>query len=154
MELLGSNMLVASDVNLVNLHLLLFVDIDIYYQLVIVCRIIMLDDLYVSILETLVIEILLDDNLSLVYHVRSNLITLDDTHLLVEVIAFALSHTVDVHLRNTRTHGKHNLQIYLIVHDAVSLYSHCREESVLPVSLYSLSDVIARHRYLFAYSES
>ena len=145
MELLGGEMVVTRDVNLVDLHLLLLVNVHIDNELARLGDVITLHDVHLGILEALVIVVSLDDNLGLVHHVGCELVTLHNTHLLLQIIVLRFLNAIDIDLRHTWPHGQMYFQINLIVHNAVCLNLHSREESLLPVSLDSICDVIARH---------
>ena len=90
--------LVSADVNLSHLHLLLLVDIHIDLNHVFLHWVVSLHYLHPCIAETLLVEVVLYNNLSLVNHVWSELVTLSQSHLLHEVFLLALLHTPYVDL--------------------------------------------------------
>ena len=120
-ELLARNIIVTSDIDLVYLHLLILVDNDINNHLVAIVRIITLHNLHLRILESFVLKIVLGDEYRLVHHVRRNLISLDDTYLLLKVFTLAFLHALDVYSGNSRTHCQNDLQEHLVARNTVSL---------------------------------
>ena len=83
MELLGGKVIITCDVNLVDLHLFLLVNVHIDNELVWLSKVIVLHDVHLCILEALVLKVSLDDDLRLVHHVGCELVTFHNTHLLL-----------------------------------------------------------------------
>ena len=86
MELLGGKMVVTRDVNLVDFHLLLFVNIHIDNELSRLRDVIALHDVYLCILEAFIVIIPLDDDFGLVHHVGRELVAFHDAHFFLQVI--------------------------------------------------------------------
>ena len=83
MELLGGKVIITCDVNLVDLHLFLLVNVHIDNELVWLSKVVVLHDVHLCILEALVLKVSLDDDLRLVNHVGCELVALHNTHLLL-----------------------------------------------------------------------
>ena len=154
MELLGGKMLITRDVDFVDLHFFLLVNVDINNELPLLCKVIVLHDVHLSILETFLVKVSFGDDLCLVHHVGSQLIAFHNAHFLHQVIVFRLLHTIDVDLRHAWAHGKGNFQIDLSIHDTVCRNFHRREESLFPISLDCSRDFIARYGNHLANGES
>ena len=107
-------------------------------------RVLFLQHLYVSVLETLVVEVSFYHQLGTVYDVRRNLVTLDKAHLVGQVFPFAFLHTGIDYFGDTRPLCQDNLQVDLIVHDTVGFNLHVREQSMFPVPLDGRGNLITR----------
>ena len=145
---------VALDVDLADLHLLLLVDDNIKDNLVLVCHVVALTDLYVGVLEALVIEIFLGKNLGAVYHVRCDLSTLQESQFLLHVGAFRFFQTHIIDCRHTRSHAQMNVEVHLAADDRVGHDAHVREQAILPVVLHRVGDLVAGECYVFAHCQS
>ena len=154
MKLSSLDVVITRNVNLVDLHLLLFVDVHINNHLVLLVQVVALDDFSLGILETFIIEIALDDNLGTVHHVRRNLNTLHDTDFLFQVLLLALSHTIDVDFRHTRSRSENDFQVETVVLNLFSFDADRRKESMLPIALHSSGNFITRKCHLFSNGES
>ena len=88
-----AQVLVALNDNLAHLHLLLLVNLDVKYHLILSRYVVALAYVYLSILITLVVEIVFGQQLSTVYHVRRNLVALKKSELCLKVLTFRLLHT-------------------------------------------------------------
>ena len=128
--------------NLPHFHLLVLVDVHIQNQLSLMGWVVMLHNVYFGITKSLSLIIVFHYYLCLIYHVRSHLVAFDKTHLLIQILLFALLGSPHVHLRHTRTCGKRYLQVDLFAYNAVSFNLYRREESVLPVALHCISYLI------------
>ena len=91
-------MLITCDVNLSNLNLLVLVDVYIHDNFILTSRVVTLNNINISILESLIVKVTLDDNLCLIHHIRCYLVTLDKSHLGIEVITFTLLNTIYINL--------------------------------------------------------
>ena len=111
--------LVALDEDVAHLHLLLFVDDDVENHLVLVSHVVALHDLYVGVLEALLVEVFLCENLRAVYHVRCNLCALEQSELLLHVRTLRLLQSDVVDGRHARTHLQMDVQISLVVYERV-----------------------------------
>ena len=154
MKLSSLDVVITRNVNLVDLHLLLFVDVHINNHLVLLVQVVALDDFSLGILETFIIEIALDDNLGTVHHVRRNLNTLHDTDFLFQVLLLTLSHTVDVDFRHTRSRSENDFQVETVVLNLFGFDADRRKESMLPIALHSSGNFITRKCHLFSNGES
>ena len=119
LDLLIADLLVTLDSDLVYLHLHLLIDGDIEIHLILVGHIVALHDGNLSILVTLVVEILLGKNLGTVDHVRRNLIALQQTQFLLHVLTLALLQSDIVDIGNTRTDRQVDMQVDLITDERV-----------------------------------
>ena len=119
LDLAVREFLVTVDGNLMNLDLLFLVHDDIQNHLSLVSHVVALVNLDIGILESLVVEILLGENLGTVEHVRGHLCTLHHTQLLLHILTLTLlqAHIVDV--RDTRAHSQIDVQIELLANDGV-----------------------------------
>ena len=131
--------------NAMYLNLFLLVNHDVYIDLVFVTFDVSFDDVYFSILETLVIKMSLDDDLGTVNQVWSNLATLCQTQLGFQIFTFAFLHAMIMDIGNTRTLRKDNLQENLVVDYLFRFNSYIREQTMTPIALDGSCDFIARY---------
>ena len=94
---------VTSDIDLVDLDLLLLVDVDIEDEVVGLSHVVALHDVDLGILEALLIEVALDDNLGTIHHVGRNLVALTKIEFGLQVVLLRLLHTGEVELREAGT---------------------------------------------------
>ena len=134
--LLLCQVVVSADVDMMNLHLILLLHIDIQYDLVGCTGILTLGDVYHSILVALVLIIPGTQNLGTVYHVGRHLIVLHQSDALLQVFTLTLLDADIVDLRDARTLGQFDVQIGRISHEAIYADGHIAEETVLPVPLH------------------
>ena len=145
---------VAFDEYLAHLHLLLLVDDDVEDNLIFLRYVVTLDNLYVGVLESLVVEVFLGKNLRAVNHVRRNLCAFEQSEFLLHVRTFRLlqSHVVDG--RDTRSHLEVDMEVGLVLYERVNGNGHFREESVLPVVLDGVRYLVARQINLLSHGQS
>ena len=93
LEFLLIDLLITLDDDLMNTNLLLLVNNDIKNYLILLRNILTLIDLDISILISLIIEILLGKNLRTVEHVWSNLATLEQAQFLLHILYLRLLQT-------------------------------------------------------------
>ena len=145
---------VSIDCYLMYLDFFFLVNNNIQDYLSLVGNIIALVNLDISVLEALIIEILLGKNLGTVEHIRSYLSALYHTQLLLHIFTLALLQTNIVDIRDTWTNRKIDMEIKLLTYDRVGSDSHLREESMFPVALYGIGNLVARHSNLVAHTEA
>ena len=145
---------VAFDVDLADLHLLLFVDDYIKDNLVLVCHVVALTNLDVGVLEALVVEIFLGKNLRAVNHVRCDLSALQEAQFLLHVGAFRFFQAHIIDCRHTRSHAQMNVEKHLVADDRVGHDAHVREQAILPVVFHRVGDLVAGECYVFAHCQS
>ena len=146
--------LVTLDGNLVNLCFLLLIHHYVEDDMILFCHILALVDLDIGILKAFIVEIFLGQNLSTVYHVRSQLSTFHHTQLLLHILTLALLQTDIVDIGDTWTYRQIDVQIEFITHNRVGSHSHLREQAMLPIAFYRIGNIITRHFYLLAYRQA
>lgn len=109
-DFLGRKGMVSFNGNRVYLHLGLLVDVDVHDYPVGCRHIVPLQNAHLGILVTFVIEILLDKEFGTVYHIRGQLIVLQQTDTLLQIFPFALLYADIVNLRHARTLRQLNAQ--------------------------------------------
>ena len=142
---------VAFERDSMDLRLLVFINIDVYNDLSLVCGIVFLLDLYVNILKALSIEELLDHQFGTIHNVWSHLETFLQTQFRIQIFTLALLDAMIVHLRDTRTLLQLHLQPDLVALDFGCQDLYIREQSMLPKAPNGLRDLIARDSHLVAY---
>ena len=145
LQLLGREGLVAYNGDLMYFHFLLLVDVDVDNHFILLFRIITLGDDYICILEALVVKVALYQGLGAVHQVRCNLTALYHADSAFQVFTLRLLHTVVAYVGNTRTHGQMNGQPNLVAFNLVCCNFHVREQTVAPVALTSLCNLVTRH---------
>ena len=113
--------------------------------MVLVGNIVALRYSHVNILVALVLEVLLCERFSAVYHVRRNLSALYDTKLVLHILAFRLLQTDVIDGRDTRTQSQLDMQISLVTYNRVYSDGHIREQSMPPVTLHGIRNVASRY---------
>ena len=106
--------LVSLDDNLAHFHLLLLVDVDVEYHLILASDVFALVDGDFSVFESFVIEVFLGKDLCAVNHVRCNLATLEQTQFSLHVFALRLLQSCIVNSGYARTRGQVDVQVYLV----------------------------------------
>ena len=145
LQLLGCYGFITGDGDFVYLYFLFLVDVNAHDHLVLVGDIILLRDDYVSVLETFVVKVAFDQGLGTVDDVRGYLSSLDHSDSALYIFAFRFLHAMIADLGYTRALRQVDAQPYL-----VALYLICRdldigEQTVTPVALTSLGDLVARN---------
>ena len=117
-------------------------------------HIVAFNNLYFSVFESLVIEILLGENLGTVHHVRCYLCTFEESEAFLEVDAFRLldAHIVDGGHTGAETEAY--VYVCLVVYERIDSHRHVGEESVTPVMLHGVGDFVAREFHLLTYGKS
>ena len=154
LDFLFAERLVAPQGDAVHLDLVLLVNVYIHDDLAGVCHVIALHDVDFGILETLLVEVSLGQRLGPVRHVGVNLVLLDQSQLGFQVLPFALLHTVVVDFRNLGKLSQLDMQISRIDHDAIYTDLYVGEESVPPVSLYGLGNLLTGYGHPLTNGES
>ena len=152
--LLLCQVVVSADVDMMNLHLILLLHIDIQYDLVGCTGILTLGDVYHSILVALVLIIPGTQNLGTVYGVGRHLHTFEQTQLGLHILTLRLLQTDVVDGRHARTHLQIDVQIDFVCYQRVGIDFHLREEAVLPVALHGVGNLRAGDVYLLTHGES
>ena len=153
-QLLIRQLAVAINEDMPYPHFLLFVDINVEDDLILVGHIITLADVHLSILVSLVVEVFLGEGLRAVYHVRGYLSSLDKSELLVHILALAFLQSDVVDSRDARTCLQIDVQVDLVSDEGVGRYRHIGEQSMLPVALYGLRNLVSRQRYFLSDGKS
>ena len=143
--LLRAQSMVPLDRNGVYLHLLFLVDADVHDGLVRCGHIIPLQNLDFGILVSLFIEILFNQELRTVYHVRSELVVFQQTDTVFQIFTLSLFHTAVIDLRHTRTLCQLDAKENLVFHHAIRFYRNIREQTVTPETLDSISYFFPRN---------
>ena len=150
-QLLGCDGLITGDCNLMYLYLLLFVDIDIYQDLVLVVGIILLRDDDVGILETLIVKVALNQRLGAVYQVGGNLVSFNQTYPGFQIFTFRLLYTVIANIGNAGAHCQVDCKPNPVALDFIRSNLHVGEQSVTPVAFAGLRYFIAGHGNCLAF---
>ena len=154
LDLLCAQMLVARNVDVVDLHLVFPLDVHIHDNLVGSTGIVPLNDVYLSILVSLLCEIALCKNLCTVNHVGCQLVVLDQSHLLLQVVLLVLPNTIDVDFGDARTLRKLDVQVAGVTNETVHPDGHIAEESVAPVAFHGFRDFFAGNLNLLSLCQS
>ena len=154
LQLLVREHRVSVDGYLVYLYFRLLVDIYVYVDLFFVFGVFTLDDIDFRVLESLFVEMLFDEYLCAVYQVRRDLRAFRHAELGHQVFAFALFHSVDNDVRNSRALPQLDGQPDFVAFNLVCQNLHVGEQSVPPVSFQSRRDVIARNGDGLPHSQS
>ena len=144
-HLLVGKLLSAVYINAVYLDLILLVDLDINDDAVVAGHVGTLDDPDLGILITLVIIVVLDDLFGTVNDVRSNLVTLENAYLHLDILFLALLDTKNIQLRHTGTLVQRYTYIYIVALDTVGSDDNILKESVFPETLDGIGHSIARY---------
>ena len=144
-QLLGGEGLVADDGDFVHFHFLLLVDGDIDENFVILVGIVLLGDDDFGVLESLVVEVALDEGLGAVDGVGGDLVTFQQCHAGFEVFAFGFLHAVVADVRHAGTHGQVDGQPDFVSFYLVGFDAYVGEEAVPPVSAACVGDFLSRH---------
>ena len=118
-QLLGGEGLVADNRYLVYFDFLFLVDIDVYNNLVFLCRIVHLVDDDFSILEAFVVKISLNQCLGTVNGVHVYLAAFDHTDFGFKVFTLGLFNAVVAYVGYTRTHGEMDGHPYFVTFNLV-----------------------------------
>ena len=126
---------VAYYVYLVYDDLAVFLYVDVYNHLVRCCGVVVLQDFYFCILESLVLKIALGKNFCPVDHVWRQLVVHHKAKLLLEVVPLAFLYTVVVDFGYARAWCQIYVQICGIADDGIHAYGDIGEKAVFPISL-------------------
>ena len=146
--------LVARDINLAYLGLGFLIYIDGYLDIAGVVLVVELQHLHLSIVETLLRQVLLDHRLGVVGEVGRHLAAVADTYLDLYILPLAFFESVIRHIGHTRALLKRNLQPHLLPLNLFCLNFNIGEKALLPETLNGLRDLIARNLNLVAYSQT
>ena len=105
-------------------NLAILPNIDRHDHLVRRSRIILLQDLNLSVLVALLIKIPLSQNLCAIDHIRRQLIILDQPQLRLQILPITLLHPSITHLRDTRARHEFDTQISRIIHNRIHPHRH------------------------------
>ena len=125
---------VAKHGDAINLHLVLLIDIDFQYGFAWLRDIVVLDDVDFCILIALFIEIAFGEQARAVYDVGCDLSVLDQTQLFLQVLLLAFLHAVVCDFRDAGACCQLDMQIGLIIDEAVHTDGDIAEEAVFPVA--------------------
>ena len=145
---------VAGDVDAVDFHLVLLLDVDVHYHLVGCSGIVSLQDVYHGVLVAFFGEVPLCEDFSTVYHVGRQLAVLYQAHLFLEVVALVFSYAIEVDLRDARTLGELDVEVGRVSHEAVHADGHVAEESVAPIAFDGFGYFFAWDLYLLSLAQS
>ena len=141
---------IAEDVDFVDLHLLLFVHIDVQSNLVGMSRIVVLLDDQLCVLVALLVEIAMSENLCTVQHIGRQLVFLHQSELFFQIFALALLHAVVGDGRDTGALGQEDVQVGRIrstvvcaAHNTVHLHGDIGEQTVAPEAANGLRNLLA-----------
>ena len=148
--LLGTQSMVSLNRNGVYLHLFFLVDTNIHNGLVRCGHIVSLQNLDFGILVSLFIEILFNQELRTVYHVRSELVVFQQTDAVFQIFTLSLFHTAVIDLRYTRTLCQLDAKVDLVAHHAIRFYRNIREQTVTPETLDGIGDFLPGNVYFLA----
>ena len=154
LELAVAYNLVALDVNLVHLYLLMLVDVDVHNHLVLIVGQWALHHIHVGILETLGVEILVNDLLGAGGNVGRELVTLHQAQAQLQVFAFPFLHAVVINLGNTRLLAQRYLKPHLVAIYLVNLDLHLREKPLAPKTLGRRGDFRTRDFHFLPYGKT
>ena len=135
-------------------NLAILPNIDRHNHLVRRSRIILLQDLNLSILVSLLIEIPLSQNLRTVDHIRRQLIVLDQPQLRLQILPITLLHPSITYLRDTRARHEFDTQISRIINNRIHPHRHVRKQAILPIPLDSPRNLSSRHRYTVPHADT
>ena len=152
--LLVRQVLVAHEVDVAHLHLVFLVDIDVEYHLVLGSNVVALLYVYLGILVSLLVEILLGQYLSPVYHVRRDLASGHDAQPCLEVFALRLLQAVVVDGAHPGPDRQVEAQVDLGAHNGVDRDGNIREQAVPPIALHRLSYLRAGHCHALAHRQA
>ena len=136
--------LVAVDVYLVHLYLGVLVDHDVDNHLVLLAQVFSLVDLAGHFLKALVLEVFFHNHLDAVGNVGGHLVAHLQPKLLGDVLLLAFFHAHIVDDRHTRLLAQHKLEPCLVAIYLVDLDLHLGKEALVPESLGSIGDLVAR----------
>ena len=109
-------------------------------------------DLYV--LVAFLVEVAVYDVAGVIEHIRCELRTLHDAYLGCQFVAFGFLHSVDVHFRHLGPYCQHDVEEYAVAAYFAGFDSHVGEESVVPILLHYVGDIVAWHTHIVAYREA
>ena len=141
------------DVNAVNLDFCLFVDVDIYYYLVLARYVIALHNVNLRILVTLLVEIALDEGLYHVRGVRRQLAALLEAYPALQVFSLSLLDAVIAYARDARLGSECHVEVGFVFLDAVDVDADVGEKSLFPIAAHCLTDFVARNFVKVAFNE-
>ena len=110
--------------------------------------------IYFGILIAFLVVILLNKELCPVYHVRGQLVVLQEPNTVLQVFPLPFLHADIVDLRHTRALGQLDAQVDLVAHHAVRLNGHVGEQAIAPETLDGVGDFLARDTYPLAHRKS
>ena len=154
LQLLGCDGLVALEGDLVHLDLFLLIDVHLYDDLILIVRVVYLQHFHLRILEALLVVVALYQSGGTVYGVWCHLSALDHADARLQLITFRLLGTHEPYLRSTRTQLQVDGKPHAVCRHLVFLYAHIREESMPPVALSCICDVIARDGHCLSYGQA
>ena len=144
----------AGDIDAVDVHFAALVDVDIHQHAVVGCGVFFLLDVDFGVLESLLVEVALDDDFGAIDHIGRNLTAVLQTEALLEVFAFRLLHAAIADGADARLGGEMNVEVDAVVHDAIGRNLDVGEELLLPVAAHGVSDVGAGNGVDLAHFEA
>ena len=138
-------MFIAIEDNLTYLHFGFLVDFDIENHLILASYVVTLNNINLGILVSLIVEILLGQNLSTVNHVGRNLCTTHNAQLTFHIVTFRLLQTIVVDSADTRTGSQMYAEIDFLVDNRVGCDGNLRKQTMLPITLNGFSNFSAWH---------
>ena len=141
-------LLISFNDNITHLHLLFFININVKNDLILLAYVLTLSYFYVCILKAFVVKIFLCKNFCTVNHIGCNLSAFKNAKLLLHIVALAFLQTNIVNLRNAWAWLKGNVQIYFISNNRIGRNLDIREQTMVPITLYSLSNFVTWNGYV------
>ena len=148
LDFIGLQVLITFKDKVAHLHLGFLVDVDIQDNLILARDVVALHNFNFGILVAFGVEIFLSQNLGAVNHVRRYLRVLHDAELGLHVLALRLLQADIVDFADARPQGQMYAEVYLRAYNGVGRNLHTREESVTPVALHGLGNLLSGNLYL------
>ena len=109
----------TGDKDFLYLDFLVLIDIDVNEYTIVARNVLSERDAYLTILEALFLEMLLDIMLGTVNHIRGNLVSRLEANDFLAVFAFRLFHSRVAYARDARLRGEFHVEISLTINDAI-----------------------------------
>ena len=146
--------LVTGDIDFVNLHLLMLVNIDVHNHLVLLGEVLLKIYLDIGVAETFFLKILLDNGCGAVHDVLRDLIALHEVQTLLQVLTLTLFHAVVFHLRDAGLSAEIDKQPHFVAGHLLHDYLSLGKEALTHKALHCRGDIVTGNLDTVAFLQS
>ena len=151
---IARQLIITFDDDVSHLHFFFFIDDNIQYNLIFIAHIVSLSHFDVGIFKTFIVEISFSQYFCAVNHVRRNLGPFKQTQFIFHIFAFRLFQSYVVNHRHSGSKSQVHVQENLITNDRIGRDFHVREQSMSPITLHGVGNIVSRNGYFLPHTKS